>query len=246
MMAFLWHGLGRGAPGGDWDIQSSGSCHEEEELLDGPASAWEGVQGLLRLYASCPSDTDLLEVQLLWVHQMDLHCLCLNPTCQLVVLSTQKDRSSSPRGVQEGGCPMASLSNENVDVDMDVKQSDATNSMAPEAVIDWRIVAPLLGLHAIFTSMESVMVTVVLRSPSIVQSACIMPWRRSSSQIVLANCGDSRAVLSKGGKAIPLSHDHKAERGDETNRIEAAGGRVIAWKGYRVGGMLAVSRAIGD
>ncbi|KAI5063098.1 hypothetical protein GOP47_0021645 [Adiantum capillus-veneris] len=68
----------------------------------------------------------------------------------------------------------------------------------------------------------------------------------SSSQIVLANCGDSRAVLSRGGIAIPLSMDHKPERVDETNRIEAAGGRVIAWKGYRVGALLAVSRAIGD
>ena len=32
---------------------------------------------------------------------------------------------------------------------------------------------------------------------------------------------------------------------DETNRIEAAGGRVICWDGYRVGGLLALSRAIG-
>eukprot|EP00250_Pteridium_aquilinum_P012650 c20856_g2_i2 orf=41-1594(+) len=68
----------------------------------------------------------------------------------------------------------------------------------------------------------------------------------SSSQIILANCGDSRAVLSRGGKAIPLSQDHKPERVDETSRIEAAGGRVIAWKGYRVGALLAVSRSIGD
>eukprot|EP00250_Pteridium_aquilinum_P009697 c18868_g1_i1 orf=644-2398(-) len=67
-----------------------------------------------------------------------------------------------------------------------------------------------------------------------------------SCQIVIANCGDSRAVLSRGGKAMALSTDHKPEREDETMRIEAAGGRVICWDGYRVGGFLALSRAIGD
>ncbi|KAI5084742.1 hypothetical protein GOP47_0000911 [Adiantum capillus-veneris] len=68
----------------------------------------------------------------------------------------------------------------------------------------------------------------------------------SPSQITLANCGDSRAVLSRGGIAIPLSKDHKPERADETSRIEAAGGRVIYWDGYRVAGLLALSRALGD
>lgn len=67
-----------------------------------------------------------------------------------------------------------------------------------------------------------------------------------SCHIVVGNCGDSRAVLSRGGNAIPLSKDHKPEREDETSRIEAAGGRVIYWDGYRVGGLLALSRAIGD
>ncbi|KAL2623701.1 hypothetical protein R1flu_003906 [Riccia fluitans] len=67
-----------------------------------------------------------------------------------------------------------------------------------------------------------------------------------SSQIIVANCGDSRAVLSRGGRAIPLSRDHKPEREDEMARVEAAGGRVIFWNGYRVLGVLAMSRAIGD
>eukprot|EP00252_Welwitschia_mirabilis_P002988 TRINITY_DN12_c0_g1_i1.p1 TRINITY_DN12_c0_g1~~TRINITY_DN12_c0_g1_i1.p1 ORF type:complete len:595 (+),score=109.02 TRINITY_DN12_c0_g1_i1:1003-2787(+) len=67
-------------------------------------------------------------------------------------------------------------------------------------------------------------------------------------QIIVANCGDSRAVLSRGGNAIALSVDHKPEREDEMARIEAAGGKVICWNGYgyRVYGMLAMSRAIGD
>ncbi|XP_057789911.1 probable protein phosphatase 2C 24 [Salvia miltiorrhiza] len=68
----------------------------------------------------------------------------------------------------------------------------------------------------------------------------------SPYNIVVANCGDSRAVLCRSGKAIPLSTDHKPDRPDEMNRIQAAGGRVIFWEGARVLGVLAMSRAIGD
>ncbi|XP_047044024.1 protein phosphatase 2C 51-like [Lolium rigidum] len=65
-------------------------------------------------------------------------------------------------------------------------------------------------------------------------------------RIVVANCGDSRAVLSRGGVAVPLSTDHKPDRPDELQRVEAAGGRVINWNGSRVLGVLSTSRSIGD
>ncbi|CAM8990082.1 unnamed protein product [Rhodiola kirilowii] len=67
-----------------------------------------------------------------------------------------------------------------------------------------------------------------------------------SSHIIVANCGDSRAVLLRGKEAKPLSVDHKPEREDEYARIEASGGKVIRWNGYRVLGVLAMSRSIGD
>ncbi|KAE8712043.1 Protein phosphatase 2C 37 [Hibiscus syriacus] len=63
--------------------------------------------------------------------------------------------------------------------------------------------------------------------------------------IIVANCGDSRAVLCRNGIALPLSDDHKPDRPDELLRIEEAGGRVIYWDGPRVLGVLAMSRAIG-
>ncbi|KAI3941594.1 hypothetical protein MKW92_034069 [Papaver armeniacum] len=65
-------------------------------------------------------------------------------------------------------------------------------------------------------------------------------------KVVVANCGDSRAVLSRGGKAVPLSTDHKPDLPAELQRIQGAGGRVIYWDGPRVLGVLAMSRAIGD
>ncbi|CAO2179464.1 unnamed protein product [Urochloa humidicola] len=67
-----------------------------------------------------------------------------------------------------------------------------------------------------------------------------------SSHIIVSNCGDSRAVLCRGKQPVPLSVDHKPNREDEYARIEAEGGKVIQWNGYRVFGVLAMSRSIGD
>ncbi|CAL4895132.1 unnamed protein product [Urochloa decumbens] len=64
--------------------------------------------------------------------------------------------------------------------------------------------------------------------------------------LYVANVGDSRAVISKAGKAIALSEDHKPNRYDERKRIESAGG-IVMWAGtWRVGGVLAMSRAFGN
>ncbi|XP_006646887.3 probable protein phosphatase 2C 10 [Oryza brachyantha] len=65
-------------------------------------------------------------------------------------------------------------------------------------------------------------------------------------RLLVANVGDSRAVVCRGGDAIAVSRDHKPDQSDERQRIEDAGGFVM-WAGtWRVGGVLAVSRAFGD
>ena len=63
------------------------------------------------------------------------------------------------------------------------------------------------------------------------------------SHIICANAGDSRAILRRGGKVLPLSFDHKPSNIPELMRINAAGGFV---KAKRVDGDLAVSRGLGD
>ena len=64
------------------------------------------------------------------------------------------------------------------------------------------------------------------------------------SFVMCANAGDSRAVFSKsGGRAVPLSYDHKPDDEAEERRIREAGGYVA---GGRVEGDLAVSRGLGD
>lgn len=93
-------------------------------------------------------------------------------------------------------------------------------------------------------------------------------------RVWVANCGDSRAVLSRGGRAVQLTDDHKPDREDEAvsvqrggvmgilslmpslppsllspppqARVVQAGGQVLNWNGHRVMGILAMSRAIGD
>lgn len=65
-------------------------------------------------------------------------------------------------------------------------------------------------------------------------------------RLIVANVGDSRAVICRGGNAFAVSRDHKPDQTDERQRIEEAGGFVM-WAGtWRVGGVLAVSRAFGD
>ncbi|CAH8603553.1 unnamed protein product [Schistosoma bovis] len=63
-------------------------------------------------------------------------------------------------------------------------------------------------------------------------------------RLYVANAGDSRAVLCRGGAAVDLSNDHKPEDEDEKARIVAAGGTVT--RDGRVNGGLNLSRALGD
>jgi len=85
----------------------------------------------------------------------------------------------------------------------------------------------------------------------------IPPWKNGEDQsgttavcgfitkndIICANCGDSRAIVSSGGELKLVTRDHKPYNDEEKRRIEKAGGSVMM---QRVNGSLAVSRALGD
>ncbi|XP_058818411.1 protein phosphatase 1L isoform X2 [Topomyia yanbarensis] len=68
-----------------------------------------------------------------------------------------------------------------------------------------------------------------------------------NTKLIVANVGDSRGVMCDlKGNAIPLSFDHKPQQVREQKRIADAGG-FISFKGvWRVAGILATSRALGD
>ena len=65
----------------------------------------------------------------------------------------------------------------------------------------------------------------------------------TGTYVVVANAGDSRCVLWREGRVLPLSVDHKPDRPDELQRIKDAGGWVAHG---RVLHILAVARALGD
>lgn len=67
------------------------------------------------------------------------------------------------------------------------------------------------------------------------------------NKLIVANVGDSRGVMCDGkGNAIPLSFDHKPQQERERKRITKAGGLVTFNGVWRVAGILATSRALGD
>ena len=77
-------------------------------------------------------------------------------------------------------------------------------------------------------------------------TACIVIVGRE--KIICSNAGDSRAVLVRSdGSVKHMSDDHKPDREDEKKRIQDAGGCIYYnCSEFRVAGVLAMSRAIGD
>ncbi|TKW22108.2 hypothetical protein SEVIR_4G204600v4 [Setaria viridis] len=77
--------------------------------------------------------------------------------------------------------------------------------------------------------------------PNCGSTACVALVR--NRQLIVANAGDSRCVISRNGQAYNLSRDHKPELEAERERIQNAGGYIQMG---RVNGTLNLSRAIGD
>jgi len=66
-------------------------------------------------------------------------------------------------------------------------------------------------------------------------------------QLYVGNVGDSRGVYgTHAGQAVPMSYDHKPCQLKEKKRIQEAGGFVAMNGVWRVMGVLATSRALGD
>lgn len=71
-------------------------------------------------------------------------------------------------------------------------------------------------------------------------------------KLLASNVGDARVLIARGGEAMQLSTDHVPDDVDERARIEAQNPNprmpLVRFVGetWRVGGLLALSRAFGD
>ncbi|XP_074558837.1 putative protein phosphatase 2C 41 isoform X3 [Curcuma longa] len=102
--------------------------------------------------------------------------------------------------------------------------------------------------EAISKAYEKTDKAILSRSPDLGRggSTAVTAILIDGRKLWIANVGDSRAVLAKGGDAIQLTVDH--EPNTERGSIENRGGFVSNMPGDvpRVNGQLAVSRAFGD
>ena len=72
---------------------------------------------------------------------------------------------------------------------------------------------------------------------------CLIRKEGVGMKLFIANAGDARAILSRNGRAVRLTQDHKPSDEKEKKRITDSGGFIT---NDRVNGILGVSRAFGD
>ncbi|XP_048573265.1 probable protein phosphatase 2C 74 [Triticum urartu] len=107
----------------------------------------------------------------------------------------------------------------------------------------WSTDAVTAAIRAAYLATDSELVKQGLRGGSCAATALV-----KDGDIYVANLGDCRAVMCRGGVATAVTSDHTAAREDERSRIENSGGYVSCGSNgvWRVQDCLAVSRAFGD
>ena len=80
-----------------------------------------------------------------------------------------------------------------------------------------------------------------LRSLQDISGSTMVASIVTSKHVILANLGDSRAVIARGGRVVRATEDHKPQSAKESTRVIEAGGYIMMG---RVCGNLAVSAAV--
>jgi protein phosphatase 1L len=102
--------------------------------------------------------------------------------------------------------------------------------------------------NIIYNSFKTIVDSIPYKS-SVTTGSTAIVMLRYKNKMWIGNVGDSRAIMNNGLNVIQLSQDHKPNEESEYKRITSLGGKVTKVQegdAYRVNGVLAVSRAIGD
>lgn len=77
-------------------------------------------------------------------------------------------------------------------------------------------------------------------------STVLSAWIRNRQELIISNVGDCRGFICRRGEPLELAVPHYPNREDERQRIVDSGGAVVRQGPWRVNGILAVSRSVGD
>lgn len=163
----------------------------------------------------------------------DLHSACSTPPCDDVIVrdgdTSNEDETATTNGTSTAvaGTPITAGHH--------------------RRVLDHPANTPDLDVAAAFRRAYKKMDTILkLRNCVRVGATAVTAFVRRvhgvGRLLTVANCGDSRAVLSRAGRPVALSTDHRPVDSERV-RIEESGGFVTSG---RVNGMLSVARAFGD
>ena len=102
------------------------------------------------------------------------------------------------------------------------------------------------AIHNGILEIDSIVNQVQERDEFACGSTVLAAWIRNNEELIVGNVGDCRGFICRDGKTIEIADPHHPTRPDEKNRIESLGGAVVKRGAWRVNGILAVSRSIGD
>ena len=117
----------------------------------------------------------------------------------------------------------------------------------PEYLTDTELPIKKIDIYKIFANISKDLKNNKLINSTNSGSTCLCAIQHNN-KLQLMNCGDSRAILSSGKKAIQLTIDHKPNEINEKNRLQKVKGNEKIYKDdgiWRIGD-LAVSRSFGD